>query len=129
MKTRIALFALALAALPFAAQSASAQGYYDRLTATKPASLATTIASGMKGPTSPATGARCRGKGASAITPPSVSARPLWHGNFGAARTFDLRRRHEQAEINAERRDIARDRQPSRLRAVPPRYRHRAPQP
>ena len=69
------------------------------------------IASGMTGPISPATGARCRGKGPSAITPPSVSARRLWHGNFGAARYFDWRRRHEQAEINAERRDIARDRQ------------------
>ena len=30
MKTRIALFALALAALPFAAQSASAQGFWGR---------------------------------------------------------------------------------------------------
>jgi hypothetical protein len=35
----------------------------------------------------------------------------LWRGNYGAARYFNWRRRHEQAEINAERGDIARDRQ------------------
>jgi hypothetical protein len=110
MKTRIALFALALAALPFAAQSASAQGYYDRLDRDE-ARVArdnhriwherADIARDWR-----TLSRERRERDYAAFR----ERQALWHGNFGAARTFDLRRRHEQAEINAERRDIARDR-------------------
>ena len=36
--------------------------------------------------------------------------RAIWHGNFGAAETWDTRRRHEQREINGIRRDLYKDR-------------------
>src|SRR5215470_4818493 len=36
--------------------------------------------------------------------------RALVHGNFGAAEAWDVRRRHEQREVNAIRRDLYRDR-------------------
>ena len=110
MKTRIALFAFALAALPFAAQSASAEGYYHRLYGDE-ARVArdnqriwherADIARDWR-----EIGRERRDRDYAAFR----EREALWHGNYGAARTFDWRRRHEQAEINAERRDIARDR-------------------
>jgi hypothetical protein len=111
MKTRIALFALALAALPFAAQPASAQGYYDRLDRDE-ARIArdnhriwherADIARDWRAL------ARERGERNYAAF---REREALWRGNYGAARYFNWRRRHEQAEIAAERGDIARDRQ------------------
>ena len=35
--------------------------------------------------------------------------RAVQHGNYGAAQTWDARRRHEQSEINALRRDLHKD--------------------
>jgi Sec-independent protein translocase protein TatA len=36
--------------------------------------------------------------------------RAVLHGNFGAAETWDARRRHEQREVNGIRSDLYRDR-------------------
>ena len=107
MKTRIALFALALAALPFAAQSASAQGYYDRDEARVARDNHRIWHERADIGRDWRALSRERGERDYAAF---REREALWHGNFGAARYFDWRRRHEQAEINAERRDIARDR-------------------
>ena len=111
MKTRIALFALSLAALPLAAQSASAEGWWHR----------------------PLFGDEARfERDNDRVWHERADIARDWHhlaheqrerdyaaarerealryGNFGAARYFDWRRRHEQAEVDADRRDIARDR-------------------
>ena len=111
MKTRIALFALALAALPVVAQPASAQGYYDRLDRDEARVVRDNdriwreradIARDWRALASE------RGKRDYAAF---REREALWRGNYGAARYFDWRRRRDQAEINAERGDIARDRQ------------------
>ena len=107
MKTRIALFALALAALPFAAQSASAQGYYDRDEARVARDNHRIWHERADIGRDWRALSRERGERDYAAF---REREALWHGNFGAARYFDWRRRREQAEINAERRDIARDR-------------------
>jgi len=111
MKTRIILFALTLAALPFAAQSASAQGYYDRLDRDE-ARIARDNHRIWHERADVARDWRALSRERAERDYAALREREaLWHGNFGAARYFDWRRRHEQAEINAERRDIARDRQ------------------
>jgi hypothetical protein len=108
MKTRIALFALTLAALPFAVQSASAQGYYDR----DEARIARDNHRIWHERADIAHDWRALSRERAERNDAAFrERRALWHGNFGAARYFDWRRRHEQAEINAERWDIARDRQ------------------
>ena len=111
MKTRIALFALALAALPIAAPSASAQGYDDRLDRDA-ARIARHNHRIWHERADIAHDWRALSRERTERDYAAFRERQaLWHGNFGAARYFDWRRRHEQAEINAERRDIARDRQ------------------
>ena len=101
MKTRIALFALTLAALPFAAQSASAQGYYDR----DEARIARDNHRIWHERADIAHDWRALSRERAERNDAAFRERQaLWHGNFGAARYFDWRRRHEQAEINAERR-------------------------
>ena len=110
MKTRIALFALALAALPFAAQSASAQGYYDRVDRDEARVARDNDRIWHEradiGRDWHALSRERRERDYAAFR----EREALWHGNYGAARYFNWRRRHEQAEINAGRWDIERDR-------------------
>ncbi len=110
MKTRIALFALALAALPFAAQTASAEGYYHRLYSDQ-VRIARDNQRIWHEKADIAHDWRALNRERREHDYAAFREREaLWHGNYGAARYFDWRRRHEQAEINAGRRDIARDR-------------------
>jgi len=110
MKTRIALFALALAALPFAAQSASAQGTYDRVGRDEARVARDNDRIWHEradiGRDWHALSRERRERDYAAFR----EREALWHGNYGAARYFNWRRRHEQAEINAGRWDIERDR-------------------
>jgi hypothetical protein len=108
MKTRIALFALTLAALPLAAQSASAHGFWGR----DEARIARDDARIWHDRADIARDRRELARDRNERDHDAFREREAArHGNFGAARYFDWRRRHEQAEINAERWDIARDRQ------------------
>ena len=110
MKTRIALFALALAALPFAAQPASAQGYYNRLEGDE----ARVARDNERIWHERADIARDWRAIARERRARDYAAAREWEaahfGDYRAARYFNWRRRHEQAEINAGRGDIARDR-------------------
>jgi hypothetical protein len=107
MKTRIALFALTLAALPLAAQSASAHGFWGR----DEAPIARDDARIWHDRADIARDRRELARDRSERDHYAFREREAArHGDFGAARYFDWRRHREQAEINAERRDIARDR-------------------
>jgi len=107
MKTRIALFALALAALPLAAQSASAHGFWGRDEARVARDDARIWHDRADIARDRHELARDRSERDHYAFREREAAR---HGHFGAARYFDWLWRGKQAEINAERRDIARDR-------------------
>jgi hypothetical protein len=100
-------FRLTLAALPFAAQSASAQDYYR-----DEARIAGDTHRIWHERADIAHDWRALSRERAERNYAAFRERQaLWHGNFGAARYFDWRRRHEQAEMNAERWDVAPDRQ------------------
>ncbi len=108
MKTRIALLALSLAVLPLAvSQSALADGYYNRDQARiardnyRIGREKADIAHDWR-----AIARERRERNYYAARERQAARR----GNYWAAGRFDWLRRHEQYEINAERRDIAKDR-------------------